>query len=117
MSKEEEIIRETFNRLLLPQTEIAIMKGYGSAYTPENIEVACNRFKVMVEDKLRAKGYNKQEEIKEEEKQKSYVPTLKPEVMAPSVKVQNRGFADALILTIIVLVYAAIIINLILKLK
>ena len=115
MSKEEEIIRETFNRLLLPQTEIAIMKGYGSAYTPENIEVACNRFKVMVEDKLRAKGYTKQEEIKEEEK--SYVPTLKPEVMAPSVKVQNRGFADALILTIIVLVYAAIIINLILKLK
>ena len=71
----------------------------------------------MVEDKLRAKGYTKQEEIKEEEKQKSYVPTLKPEVMAPSVKVQNRGFADALILTIIVLVYAAIIINLILKLK
>ena len=54
---------------------------------------------------------------KEEEKQKSYVPTLKPEVMTPSVKVQNRGFADALILTIIVLVYAAIIINLILKLK
>ena len=43
MSKEEEIIRETFNRLLLPQTEIAIMKGYGSVYTPENIEVACNR--------------------------------------------------------------------------
>ena len=116
MSKEEEIIRETFNRLLLPQTEIAIMKGYGSVYTPENIEVACNRFKVMVEDKLRAKGYTKQEEIKEE-KQKSYVPTLKPEVMTPSVKVQNRGFADALILTIIVLVYAAIIINLILKLK
>ena len=64
MSKEEEIIRETFNRLLLPQTEIAIMKGYGSVYTPENIEVACNRFKVMVEDKLRAKGYTKQEEIK-----------------------------------------------------
>lgn len=117
MNKEEEIIRETFNCLLLPQTEIAIMKGYGSAYTPENIEAACNRFKVMVEDKLRAKGYTKQEEIKEEEKQKSYVPTLKPEVMAPSVKVQNRGFADALILTIIVLVYAAIIINLILKLK
>ena len=59
-----------------------------------------------------------EEEIKkEEEKQKSYVPTLKPEVMTPSVKVQNRGFADALILTIIVLVYAAIIINLILKLK
>ena len=37
--------------------------------------------------------------------------------MTPSVKVQNRGFEDALILTIIVLVYAAIIINLILKLK
>ena len=64
MNKEEEIIRETFNRLLLPQTEIAIMKGYGSAYTPENIEAACNRFRVMVEDKLRAKGYTKQEEKK-----------------------------------------------------
>ena len=115
MNKEEEIIRETFNRLLLPQTEIAIMKGYGSAYTPENIEAACNRFRVMVEDKLRAKGYTKQEEIKkEEEKQKSYVPTLKPEPMLP---MKRAGFADALILTIIVLVYAAIIINLILKLK
>ena len=77
----------------------------------------------MVNDSLALKGYNKTEakiEQKEPEKtnelveKKSYVPTLKPEPMLPTKK---AGFADALILTVIVLVYAAIIINLILKLK
>lgn len=112
MNREEEIIKEAFNALLIPQTKIAIMKGYGSSYTPENIDAAYNKFKIMIEGKLKAKGY-----IKQEEKEKSYVPTLKPKSMVPSLNVQNRGFADIIVLTIIVLVYAAIIINLLLKLK
>ena len=113
---EKEVIKTDFNNLLIPYTEIAIIKGQGLNYTPENIEKACNKFGIMVEDKLKTKSYVKQEKPKVEE-EKNYVPKLKPETMTPSVKVQNRGFADALILTIIVLVYAAIIINLILKLK
>ena len=72
---------------------------------------------------LALKGYNKTDEKvqqKESEKTNELVEnqsnalTLKPEPMLPMKK---AGFADALILTIIVLVYAAIIINLILKLK
>ena len=85
---------------------------------------ARKRYAVILGDELRKKGYNekgennkfelgkKQEENKNE---KSYVPTLKPKSMIPSINVQNRGFADIIVLAIIV--YAAIIINLILKLK
>jgi len=99
------------------------MKGYGANFTEEAILNAKNRYNTMVNDSLALKGYNKTEakiEQKEPEKtnelveKKSYVPTLKPEPMLPTKK---AGFADALILTVIVLVYAAIIINLILKLK
>lgn len=123
MNKEEAVKEATFNSLIVPFTEIAKMKGYGANFTEEAILNAKNRYNTMVNDSLALKGYNKTEtkiEQKEPEKtnelveKKSYVPTLKPEPMLPMKK---AGFADALILTIIVLVYAAIIINLILKLK
>lgn len=122
MNKEEAVKEATFNSLIIPFTEIAKMKGYGANFTEEAILNAKKRYNIMVNDTLSLKGYNKEEksEQKEVEKtnelveKKNYVPTLKPEPMLPMKK---AGFADALILTVIVLVYAAIIINLILKLK
>lgn len=122
MNKEEAVKEATFNSLIIPFTEIAKMKGYGANFTEEAILNAKKRYNIMVNDALALKGYNKEEKVEQKEpektnelvEKKSYVPTLKPEPMLPMKK---AGFADALILTIIVLVYAAIIINLILKLK
>lgn len=122
MNKEEAVKEATFNSLIIPFTEIAKMKGYGTNFTEEAILNAKKRYNIMVNDALSLKGYNKEEKVEQKEpektnelvEKKSYVPTLKQEPMLPMKK---AGFADALILTIIVLVYAAIIINLILKLK
>lgn len=118
----------TFNSFIVPYIEIAKMKGYGANFTEKVILNAKNRYNTMINDSLNfnnlaLKGYNKTDEKvqqKESEKTNELVEnqsnalTLKPEPMLPMKK---AGFADALILTIIVLVYAAIIINLILKLK
>ena len=120
MNKTEQIIEQSFNLVLIP-TEAAKMKG--SNITPEMVENAKKKYAEMLYGKLALKGYDKNgnpKKLEPEKKQdelvekKSYAPTLKPEPMLPMKK---AGFADALILTIIVLVYAAIIINLILKLK
>lgn len=119
MNKVDKIIDDSFN-LVRIITEAAIIKG--SNITPEMIENAKNiRFKTMLYDELSLRGYdkegqpllNKNENSNELEK-KDNVLALKPEPMLP---IKKAGFADALILTIIVLVYAAIIINLIIKLK
>ena len=122
MNKEEAVKEATFNSLIVPFTEIAKMKGYGANFTEEAILNAKNRYNTMVNDSLALKGYKTEAKIEQKEpektnelvEKKSYVPTLKPEPMLP---MKRAGFADALILTVIVLVYAAIIINLILKLK
>ena len=106
MNKTEQIIEQSFNLVLIP-TEAAQMKG--SNITPEMVENAKKKYGNP--KKLEPEKKHEQNELVEK---KTYVPTLKPEPMLPMKK---AGFADALILTIIVLVYAAIIINLILKLK
>lgn len=120
MNKVDKIIDDSFN-LVRIITEAAIIKG--SNITPEMIENAKNiRFKTMLYDELSLKGYgkegqpllNKNENSNELIEKKDNVLTLKSEPMLP---IKKAGFADALILTIIVLVYAAIIINLIIKLK
>ena len=122
MNKTEQIIEQSFNLVLIP-TEAAQMKG--SNITPEMVENAKKKYAEMLYGKLALKGYDKNgnpKKLEPEKKQeqndliekKNYVPTLKPEPVYPMKK---AGFADALILTVIVLVYAAIIINLILKLK
>lgn len=128
MSKNEQAAEQAFY-LVKPYIEAAKIKGEN--ITPEMMKEVRKRYATILGDELRkaelqknklngqpvAKNSDKNDEknnVVEPEKQKSYAPTLKPEPMLPMKK---AGFADALILTIIVLVYAAIIINLILKLK
>lgn len=128
MSKNEQAAEQAFY-LVKPYIEAAKIKGEN--ITPEMMKEVRKRYATILGDELRkaelqknklngqpvVKNSDKNDEknnVVEPEKQKSYVPTLKPEPMLPMKK---AGFADALILTIIVLVYAAIIINLILKLK
>lgn len=128
MNKNEQAAEQAFY-LVKPHIEAAKIKGEN--ITSEMMKEVRKRYATILGDELRkaelqknklngqpvVKNSDKNDEknnVVEPEKQKSYVPTLKPEPMLP---MKNAGFADALILTIIVLVYAAIIINLILKLK
>ncbi len=75
------------------------------------MNAAKSRYKTMVEDALALRGKNKNEDKKIESTKNDDIKK------APTLKPKNNGFADILILTVIVLVYAAIIINLIIKLK
>lgn len=72
-----------------------------------------NQFKVKIEDRLRTISPVITEQ-KEEVIEKAKVPKLE---YKPIKQIANAGFADIFILTIIILVYAAIIINLIVKMK
>lgn len=112
-----------FNNILLL---VEVAKQKGTVYSDENIERARKIFATQVKDGLNIKELEKKDEIetlsvpsddiKEEKNEiverKSYVPTLKPDN-----SIKKAGFADIFILTIIVLVYAAIIVNLVMKLK
>lgn len=114
-------IENGFNNILIMASEVA--KMYGVNYTPEQINQAKTSYTNMVNQKLESMGY--------------VAPTVTPET-APNVNAQapvqeerpmqmvyaqnndnlrKAGFADIFILSIIVLVYAAIIVNLILKLR
>ncbi len=121
-----EVLDAGFNNILL-LVEVAKQKGI--VYGEENIQRAKKIFATQVKDKLNIKNLEKNENVEsvsepnnnvidfEEKKneiveRKSYVPTLKPDN-----NIKRAGFADIFILTIIVLVYTAIIINLIMKLK
>ena len=87
------------------------LKGI-SKYDIKDIE---NQFKVKVDDRIRTISPVIPEEKKEEiVPEKENVPKLS---YTPVKKITTAGFADIFILTVIILVYAAIIINLILKMK
>jgi hypothetical protein len=122
----EEKLNLGFNNILLL---VEVAKQKGTIYSAENIERARKIFTTQVKDGLNIKSLEKpkeEPEVKPEEdnvvnfeeaknelvERKSYVPTLKPDN-----NIKKAGFADVFILTVIVLVYAAIIINLIMKLK
>lgn len=89
----------------------------GINYYSQIEESAKQKYTTLFNDKINVKGLNRQvepvvETLEEKEEEKQMVPTLKPDT-----NLKKAGFADIFILTIIVMVYAAIIINLISKLK
>lgn len=125
MNNAEKNLDDSFRQISYISTGFYSIKG--TQITSEMMNNARRKYAALFGDKLRTEelkekkqnnqlNMEKSEEnnVIEFEKEKNYVPTLKQEPMYPMKK---AGFADALILTIIVLVYAAIIINLILKLK
>lgn len=114
-SKEElsSLVDKSFNNILV-YVEAARLKNI--VYNEAQIAAAKKKYATGIQDKINVLGLNKKEEeikpdnVKEEAKAMSLD-------LQPDKNIKKAGFADILILTIIVLIYAAIIINLITKLN
>ena len=98
---------------ILVYVEAARLKNI--VYNEAQIEAAKKKYATGIQDKINVLGLNKKDEIKPDMvKEQPKEMTLD---LQPDKNIKKAGFADILILTIIVLIYAAIIINLITKLK
>ncbi len=111
----ESLIDSSFNNVLV-YMEVAKLKNI--TFTDEQIKNEKEQYKTKVNVNLNALGLNKQ---KEENKVVDFETKKQEKQMAlqlrPDTSIKKAGFADIIILTMIVLIYAAIIINLIMKIK
>ena len=107
----DKLIDDSFNSILV-YVEAAKLKNI--VYNDSQILAAKNKYATGVHDKLNVQGLSKTEETNADEgtSTESTVSDIKPDT-----DIKKAGFADVLILTIIVLIYTAIIVNLISKLK
>ena len=105
----DELINTSFANILV-YVEVAKLKNI--SFTENQINNAKSKYTTSINDKLNVMGLNKEENDPEELSSNNVVSDIKP-----STDVKKAGFADVLILTIIVLIYAAIIVNLIMKLR
>ncbi len=107
-------IDKSFNNILV-YVEAAKLRNI--VYNDSQVLAAKSKYTTGINDKLNVLGLNKKEESNAVEfKQKENEKTLSME-LKPDKDLKKAGFADIFILTIIVSIYAAIIINLISKLK
>lgn len=109
------LIDSSFNNILL-YVEAAKLKNIN--FNDVQIANAKTKYETQVNDKINILGLNKQKDENriidfEQKKQESEMKLQ----LKPDTNIKKAGFADIIILTIIVLIYAAIIINLIMKLK
>ena len=110
----DNLIKESFKNILV-YVEIARLNNKN--YTDEQITTAQYKYATSVQDALNLN------DLKETENQNKVSEEITPNNVAikkelkPDNDIKKAGFADILILTIIVITYAAIIINLITKLK
>lgn len=102
----EKMIDDSFNNIMI-YVEVAKLKNI--IYNVNQIESAKNKYSTSVKDKLNVLGL-----VKDKTPEPSKKVTLG---LKPDNDIKKAGFADILILTVIILIYAAIIINLITKLK
>ena len=116
----QSLIDKSFEIILI-YVEAARLKNI--VYTPQQIEAAKKKYATAIQDKLNVLGLNNKDsnvidlndaKARKEAEEKAKAMTLD---LQPDKDIKKAGFADILILTIIVLIYAAIIINLITKLK
>ena len=107
------LVDKSFNNILV-FVEAARLKNI--VYTPEQIEAAKKKYATGIQDRINVLGLNKKPDEIKPDMVKEQPKTMNLELQ-PDKNLKKAGFADILILTIIVLVYAAIIINLITKLK
>lgn len=105
----QSLVDTSFNNVLV-YVEAAKLKNV--VYSPEQIQQAKSKYKTKVEDRINVLGLNRIEKENPTVTENEKIKELKPDT-----NIKKAGFADILILTIIVLIYAAIIINLISKLK
>lgn len=106
------LIDKSFNNILV-YVEAARLKNV--VYNQTQIESAKKKYATGIQDKINVLGLNKTEDaITPDNVKEEKAISLE---LQPDKNIKKAGFADILILTIIVLIYAAIIINLITKLK
>lgn len=111
----EEVIKNSFDNVLI-YTDVANM--YGTAYTDSQKEIARSSYVANVDKLLAQKGYTEPVVQEQPVPEPINVPEqTKQMVYAPVADNKKAGFADVFILAIIVLVYTAIIVNLVMKLK
>lgn len=117
MDNKQKNIDNGFNNILVAAKDVARM--YGINYTEEQINQAKMSYSQMVEQKLNSMGYVAPVEVPvQPDVQMEPVQEERPmQMVYQNEELKKAGFADIFILTLIVLVYAAIIVNLILKLK
>ena len=107
------LIDLSFDNILV-YVEAAKLKNIN--FTAEQITNAKNKYTTQVNDRINVLGLNKKEE-------KIDIPNALPTTnditsdIKPDTDIAKAGFADIIILTIIVLIYAVIIVNLIMKIK
>ena len=107
------LIDKSFNNILV-YVEAARLKNI--VFTDVQITSAKKKYATNIQDKINVLGLNKKEEKIEPDMKKEPEKALALDIK-PDMNLKKAGFADILILTIIVLIYAAIIINLISRLK
>ena len=113
-SEANEIILKSFENLKI---YIDASKLYGKNYSVDQIkEEYVKRINTMLADKNRLDNLNKPTEQKTEVKVEE-TPILQDNNISNEPQLKQAGFADVLVLSMIILVYAAIIINLIIKIK
>jgi hypothetical protein len=113
-SETNEIILKSFENLKI---YIDASKLYGKNYSVDQIkEEYAKRINTMLADKNRLDNLNKPTEQKTEVKVEE-TPILQDNNISNEPQLKQSGFADVLVLSMIILVHAAIIINLIIKIK
>lgn len=109
----QSLIDKSFNAILV-YVQAAKLKNI--VYNDAQIEAAKMKYATGIQDKLNVQGIKLETESTSNDESSAPVDTTITDIK-PDTDIKKAGFADVLILTIIVLVYAAIIINLISKLK
>lgn len=113
-SNVEDICNKSFENILV-YVKAAKLKGI--IYDEEKQAKAKVTYKTLFNDRLNVLGLNKIQEEKDDVIEYNQ-PTQKHELaLKPTTDLRKAGFADIFILTVIVIVYAVIIINLIMKLS
>ena len=113
----QNLIDQSFNNILV-YVEASKLKNI--VYNEAQIANAKNKYSTSIHDKMNVLGLNKKEtnvvNIDEYKNQKADEKSL-TKGLKPDTNIKKAGFADILILTIIIIIYAAIIVNLVTKLK
>ena len=110
----DSLIDSSFNNILV---YVDVSKLKNIVYTDEQVQKAKSKYATSVNDRLNVLGLNKQDNvIKLEPDNKKEEQPLSMS-LKPDTNIKKAGFADIFILTVIILIYAAIIINLISKLQ
>ena len=111
----QNLIDNSFNNILV-YVEAAKLKNI--VFSESQILAAKNKYSTGIHDKMNVQGLTKKEETSNEiDDSSANEGTSTTSDIKPDKDIKKAGFADILILSIIILIYVAIIVNLVTKLK